>query len=115
MSLRLLVFHPALAPYRLDMFNALATRCHLRVVSLHQDLLSQSFDQRRLRAALTADHGYLTRGFTVGKRTIRFGFHEEIRRFVPDVVVTQEFSPSTLGVLANRAFRGQSFAHVVWT
>src|SRR3954468_16913640 len=112
---RLLLFHPALPPYRLDLFNALAKRCELRIVFLRENLLSQTFDQKRLRAALEADHGYLTRGITFRKRTIRLGVQEEIRRFAPDVVITPEFSYTTLGVLANRNLRQQSFAHLVWT
>lgn len=112
--LRLLIFHPALPPYRVDLFNALAERAELRLVFLRPNLLSQRFDQDALRARLRADHRHLTRGFTVLRRTIRFGLGREIEEFRPDVVVTSEFSPVTLAVALHRLVR-RSFAHVVWT
>jgi glycosyltransferase involved in cell wall biosynthesis len=112
---RVLVFHPALPPYRVDLFNALSRQFQFRVVFLRENLLSQKFDQRKLRDALLADHAYLRRGFTIRQRTIRFGLWREVRRFAPDVVVTQEFSPTTLGVIAMRRLTRSSFAHVVWT
>src|SRR4051812_45138398 len=114
-DMRLLMFHPALPPYRLDLFNALAARCALRVVFLQDNLRSQEFNQQRLRGRLLADHGYLRSGFTVKKRTIRLGVHREIRRFRPDVVVTAEFSPTTWSVLLGRALAVRRYAHVVGT
>ena len=115
MTTRLLVLHPALPPYRLDLFNALAARCEFRVVFLRTTLLSQTFDQQWLQRRLIADYGYLRSGFTLNGRSIRLGVYREIRRFSPDVVVTQEFSPTTLAVLAMRALAELPYAHVVWT
>src|SRR5690349_24855929 len=114
-AMRLLMFHPALPPYRLDLFNALAKRCVLRLVFLQDNLSSQRFDQERLRGRLSADHGYLSSGFSVGKRVLRFGVHREIHRFCPDVVVTAEFSPTTWSVLMGRGFAGRPYSHVVGT
>jgi len=114
-DMRLLMFIPALPPYRLDLFNALAARCVLRVVFLQENLLSQKFNQERLRARLVADHGYLRSGFTTKRRTFRLGVYREIRRFRPDVVMTSEFSPTTWSVLVGRAFAARPYAHVVGT
>lgn len=114
-SPRVLIFHPALPPYRVDTFNALAERLQLRLVFLRPNLLSQRFDQERLRSQLRAEHGYLAGGFTVARRTVRLGVGREIARFRPDVVVTQEFSPTTAMALAHRPFARHRYAHVVWT
>ena len=114
-DMRLLMFIPALPPYRLDLFNALAARCVLRVVFLRENLLSQKFNQERLRGRLIADHGYLRNGFTIKRRTIRLGVRREIRRFCPDVVLTSEFAPTTWSVLLDRAFAVTPYAHVVGT
>jgi glycosyltransferase involved in cell wall biosynthesis len=112
---RVLIFHPALAPYRVDMFNALARRCSLRLVFLSASVANQPFDQERLRAQLVEPPGYLLRGLVVAGRTIRLGIGQEIRRFRPDVVVTTEFGQATLGVLASRKLGGGAYAHVVST
>jgi len=112
---RVLILHPALAPYRVDMFNSLARRCSLRLVFLSANVANQPFDQERLRAQLVEPPGYLLRGLDVAGRTIRFGIGQEIRRFRPDVVVTTEFGQATFGALASRGARAGGFAHVVST
>ena len=114
--MRVLMFYEALVPYRVDLFNALAARCEFRVVFLHSVDDSPIFSQPPLRAKLIADHAFLTGGLAVKHRVLRPGMHREIHRFSPDVVVTPEFSPTTLAVLARRALpRERYYAHVVRT
>jgi glycosyltransferase involved in cell wall biosynthesis len=115
MNTRVLLFHPALPPYRVDLFNALAKRFDLRLVFLRENLLSQTFDQGRLRRDLIANHRYVQRKVTLGGRTVALGLGDEIRQFNPDVVITQEFSPTTLTVLAKRGLLTRRFAQVIWT
>lgn len=111
---RVLIFHPALAPYRIDLFNALAQRCRARVVFLDRDVTYQAYDQERLRSALAVDFDFLDRGFRVAGRTFRMGLWSEIEAFAPDVVVTHEYSATTLSVVARRAV-GSIVPHIVWT
>jgi glycosyltransferase involved in cell wall biosynthesis len=112
---RILIFHPALPPYRLDLFNALAARSACRLVFQNSNLLNQAFDQSRLREQLVAEHRFLTRGFNLRSRQFRFGIGGEIRAFRPDVVISTEFSPVTVAVIAHRLLSRAPFAHVVWT
>lgn len=114
-SLRVLIFHPALAPYRVDAFDTLSRRVALRLVFLAENVADQAFDQNRLRAQLEVKPGYLVSGLTVGGRTIRLGFGAEIRRHRPDVVVTSEFGQATLAALAHRLLGTGAFALVVAT
>jgi len=111
--LRVLILHPALAPYRVDLFNALGRRCDLEVHFLSAQVGNQAFDQARLRAGLTVRHGYLLGGLTLAGRTLRTGSAGVIRRFRPDVVITPEFGQATLAVAAGRRTGG--YAHVVGT
>jgi len=113
--LRLLILHPALAPYRVDSFNALARRTALRLVFLEENVAYQAFDQARLRALLEVEPGYLLSGINVGKRTIRLGIGAELRRHRPDVVVTTEFGQAALAVQAHRRLGAGGFAHVIAT
>ena len=112
---RVLILHPALAPYRVDMFNALARRCDLRLVFLSSQVANQPFDQERLRASLSQPPGYLLRGVELAGRTLRLGIRAELRRFRPEVVVTTEFGQATLAVQAARRLGGGDFAHLVAT
>lgn len=114
-SPRVLILHPALAPYRVDMFNALARRCALRLVFLSEQVANQPFDQAALRARLIQPPGYLRRGFDLAGRTVRLGIGAEIRAFRPDVVVTTEFGQATLAVQAARWLGARDFAHLVGT
>lgn len=99
-----LVFHPALAPYRVDFFNLLAEKVDLEVVFLLNNLESQKFDQDALRARCRFKCCYLTRGFSLCGRFVRFGLHRILRETKPDVVVGIEFAPLTAELCLLRPF-----------
>ena len=92
--LRLLIFHPALAPYRVDFFNELGKRVDLRVVFMTRNNANQAFNQNELLKNATYSYGYLDRHHIIFKRNINFGYSEEIRNFKPDVVICNEFGIS---------------------
>jgi len=92
---RTLIFYPALAPYRVDMFNALAERLDLRVVFMRENVSYQKYDQERLLAACRFDFDFLTRGLDFGIHMIRFGVARQIRNFKPEVVASPEYGVIT--------------------
>ncbi|GLZ88431.1 glycosyl transferase [Metapseudomonas resinovorans] len=112
--LRVLIFHPALAPYRLDLFNRLSELFELKIIFLQKNLISQSFDQKKLTAELKADFTHLTKGFRILNKNFRIGISSEIEEFKPDIVITPEFSPTTI-ITALRKATHKNFKHVVWT
>ncbi len=112
---KVLIFHPALPPYRVDLFNALAVRHHLRLVLCSENLASQKFNQAALIKKMHAEHVFLTKGFTISKRIFRFGIKNEICKFNPDIVITMEFSPTTIVVAVWRMIFKGGFKHIVWT
>ena len=97
-TLRTLFFHAALAPHRIDLLNHLNRHLDLKAIFLRPDPASQQFDQAALRSQLECDHEYLLRGFEIGGRLIRHGVLRAVRAFDPDVVVTHEYSPTTLSL-----------------
>lgn len=115
--IRTLIFHPALAPYRIDLFNRLRHELDLRVVffadqvAYHPDL-----DQDRLVNLLKCDHAYLSDGFHFQGRDFRTGMGRIIWEFEPTVVVSHEFSYATLYIMLYRKlFAKEHFGHVIWT
>lgn len=114
-GMRLLIIHPALAPYRIDLFNALAARTKCKVLFLKRRALRHQFDQEALVQQLGAKFEYLDAGFNVSNRTIRFGIGKEIRRFRPHVVVTHEFSPTTAMVSLIKKRSETPFRHLVYS
>lgn len=102
--MKMLVFHSALAPYRVDFFNCLAEKVDLEVVFLMENLENQKFDQNALRARCRFRFRYLTGGFSLKGRLFRFGVSRIVRDVRPDVVVAYEFSPLTSWLCLLRRF-----------
>ena len=94
--MKILCFHPALAPYRVDFFNRLAERVELKILFLQHNLMTQKFDQKALRSELKCCHAELTHGFDIRQRAFRFGVMRAVQRESPDVVFSYEASPVTL-------------------
>lgn len=103
--MKILCFHPALAPYRIDFFNLLAKKVDLKMVFLQENLQTQKFDQSKLLASLNASYVFLTQGICIRGRCIRTGLLREIKRECPDVVVGYEASPVTLALVMFRKLR----------
>jgi len=114
--IRTLIFHPALAPYRLDLFNELSRRMETKVVFFRENLVTQKFDQRRLLSQLHCDYEYLCSGIDILGRQLRWGIARAISRFKPDVVVVMEYAPSTLiASLVKLCSPHCSWKLIVWT
>jgi len=111
---RVLIFHPALAPYRIDLFNALSKIYTVRIIFLNKDVQYQSYNQAKLLENLLADYGYLEKKINLFERQIHYGISAEISSFRPDVIVTHEFSATTFFVTI-RKMLGCKIPHVVWT
>ena len=92
---RLLIFHPALAPYRIDQFNLLSEMYDLKVVFLMENLMNFNMNQSKLRDACHFEFSFLLKGLLIKRRLFRFGMLREIRRYNPDIVMGFEFSLTT--------------------
>jgi glycosyltransferase involved in cell wall biosynthesis len=115
-QIRLLIFHPAIAPYRIDLFNELANVFDLKVVFFQKSMQSQKFDQRRLESSLQCKFDYLCSGFNIAGRTIRWGMGRLIKEFDPDVVVCTEYAPPSLVIAAHKKFNSASkWGLLIWT
>lgn len=115
--LKTLIFHPALAPYRIDLFNRLRHEMDLKVVFFSDHVIYQrELDQHSLRELLKCDYDYLLNGIRFFKRDFRIGMGRIIQEFKPDVVVSHEFSYATLSVMFHRKWLARrNFGHVLWT
>ena len=107
---KLLVFHPALAPYRIDFFNALAERYDLHLVLLGKNLQEQKFDQQALVRKLKCRLSYLLGGFVFRSRYIRTGVIRLLRHEKPRVVLSYEYSLTTMVLALYRRFSRARFA-----
>lgn len=86
MKKRLLVFHPVIAPYRIDLFNRLNDEYDTRVCLFQHNLLDQSFNYDDILAQLNFTPVFLDRRLGPFKR----GVIRQILEFRPDVVMVSE-------------------------
>jgi glycosyltransferase involved in cell wall biosynthesis len=92
---KVLIFHPSLAPYRIDQFNAISDLYHLEVVFVFDNVWNHNFDQTKLLSQLDFNYSFLLKGPSYKGRVFRFGMLNVIRRFNPDIILGYEYSFTT--------------------
>lgn len=99
---KLLIFHQALAPYRVDFFNRFAERFDTELVLFDTNLVNQKFDQKRLVEKLRCRVSYLLGGFRWKDRYFRTGAIRKVWRERPNVVLGCEYSLVTIALALYR-------------
>ena len=92
---KVLVFHPIIAPYRIDFFNALSEKFDTKICLLWHNLKDQTFDYEKIEQQFNFVPTYILRdelGFFKWSNKI----WETISDFKPDIVLTSEFGFATI-------------------
>ena len=94
---KLLVFHPALAPYRIDLFNELSEAFDANIYFFRKKIISQNFDTNKIESQLKFKPQFMTTGFNFRhkSRMIRFGYLQKIMLHKPDIILCSEFNLKT--------------------
>jgi len=97
MKKKLLIFHPALAPYRIDLFNGLNEEFDADIYFFRTNLISQKFDTNALNEQLNFKPKFLTTGFELFHkgRMIRFGYLKKVILHKPDIILCSEYNLGT--------------------
>lgn len=97
MKKRLLVFHSALTPYRIDFFNALAEHFECTVVFVSRNNINQPFEQEELFKKCLFKRDYLDMRIQLPQnRVMNFGYMYRILKYKPDIVIGAEYGLPTL-------------------
>ena len=96
MKKHLVIFHPAIAPYRIDFFNSLNEAYKASFYIEFKNPLEQSFNQDKIKSRLKFNPRYLKPGFA-GIKNLRFDVLGILRRENPDMVFISEYN--LLGLL----------------
>ena len=105
MKKKLLIFHQAVAPYRVDQFNAISQLFDLEVVFVFDNVWNHKFDQSKLLPQLRFKYSFLLKGPFYKGRVFRFGILKTIRQIKPDIVIGFEYSFTTQYLILLRKFR----------
>ena len=112
---RVLVVHPAMAPYRIDLFNMVARRCDLRVLFLEAvPPYDSNLRREDLAAALKCNWSVLADEPGVPACSLPRRLRREMASFAPDAGVTHEFGWASVLSTLTPLF-GLHAARILWT
>lgn len=92
--MKVLIFHPIIAPYRIDLFNQFCQRFDAKVCLFKHNLSSQKFDYSKIEEQFVFSPIYIER--CKGLFQWIRGIIRQIRTCNPDVVVCSEFGIATI-------------------
>lgn len=111
---KILLIHPALAPYREDYFNELSDISDLTVVFLCKNAIYNVFDQDSMRKNIKYKYEYLTTGMNIRGRVVRTGIIKLIKKHLPEIVIVSEYNINTLYlVMINRFITNNNIIYVM--
>lgn len=99
----IIIFHPAIAPYRIDFFNSLNEAFDVSFYFEHRAPLEQSFDQEELHKRIRFSYSFLSSGL-FGIKNLRVGILKILKREKPDMVFVSEYTMLGLLVLLYKFF-----------
>lgn len=93
-SNKILVFHPAIAPYRIDFFNDLYSAFDARISIYYRNLEDQKFNYEKIERKFVFQPDYFNKSIKILGRKIPVGFTKRLKEFEPDLVIVNEYSES---------------------
>lgn len=106
---KLLIFHPTIAPYRIDFFNDLYQAFETRVCLEYWNLRDQTFDYDKIYAQFAFKPYYLKELLRLGGRSVWRGIWKHLNEFNPDVVLVSEYGITALMVLLYRLLKRKNY------
>ncbi len=94
----IVVFHPALAPYRVDFFNALHRSFSAHFYFNCKNVGDQKFDQESLRTKSEFNMNFLEKGFEYRGKSFRSGIISALKKHRPNIILCSEYGPLTLWI-----------------
>ena len=89
---KVLIFHPTIAPYRIDFFNDLYQAFDTEIYLYYENLKSQTLDYDKIKNKFVFAPHYMKEWFSIGERTVYKRHIQEILRNKPDIVIVGEYS-----------------------
>lgn len=95
---KLLIFHPYLAPYRIDLYNSLSKITNLKVLLTGSDaeIATLGFNLEQVNRLAEFDYCYYLKGIRIGRHLLSSIYWKAIKEFRPDIVLAHELGINTL-------------------
>lgn len=91
---KVLIFHPTIAPYRIDFFNDLYKSFNTKICLYYKNLKDQKFKYEEIEKEFCFSPDYLEKSIKTLGREIPVGFIKRIKEENPDIVIVNEYSES---------------------
>lgn len=96
MKKKLLIFHSALAPYRVDFFNMFNKIFDSKVVFLSRNNRNQNFDNKKLFSKTQFKYDFLDKKIVFRGRDFNLGYLSKIKSEKPDIIIGGEYGLPTI-------------------
>lgn len=112
---KLLVFHPYLAPYRIDLYNHLA-KCYDIKVALfgsNAEIATLGYNLNYVNKLAKFDFKYYSGGFRIGRHLVSWVYFRLMQSFKPDIILSHELGINTLvAILLKKLFGYKIFTTI---
>ncbi|MFT4203281.1 MAG: glycosyltransferase [Chitinophagaceae bacterium] len=112
---KILIFHPYLAPYRMDLYNRLAEKYNVFVLLTASDTekATLGFDLNQTNSMARFAYKYAIKGIYIGRHLFSMVYFNCIRSFKPDIVFAHELGFNTIiSIFLKLFFRYKIFVTV---
>lgn len=101
---KILIFHPAIAPYRIRFFNEISSSYDTTICLYYRNLKSQQFDYEKIESQFAFIPHYFNKWIKFGRRTFYLGHKKWINRIKPDIIIVSEYGLGLWIAFINRVF-----------
>lgn len=98
---KLLIFHPIIAPYRIDLFNSLAKLYHTQVCLFWRNLKDQTFDYSKIEEQFNFKPSYIVKE-EMGFFKWMIAIWSKLNSSHSDIVLGSEFGISTIVIILHK-------------
>ena len=95
---KILIFHPYLAPYRIDLYNKLSKLYNLEALLTGsvREINTLGFDLQAVNDSARFSYNYISRGFYIGRHLISLCYLFKIISYKPTVLVAHELGVNSI-------------------
>lgn len=106
---KLLVFHPIIAPYRIDLFNTLSKKYEMKFCMFQRNLKSQKFDYKNISKHFNFQPIILEQFYKIPFFKIRKEIFSTIRKFDPDIILVSECGYVSIAAVIYKKIFGKHY------